>query len=310
MACDVKKMLDIAKSQIGYIEKETWAEQDDFTANAGDENYNKYSRDLAKVNYFNSSKKGVAWCAIFAAWPYVQAYGKKAALKLLCQPASGNAGAGCNSAMEYFKAKGQFYETDPEPGDLIFFWNAEKTEASHVGIVEKDALLYVHTIEGNTSGKADVDENGGEVAAKKYKYSAERIAGYGRPAWDEVDPDPGYEGSDIAFDENMEVEIMKIGTAMVVPKTGKAVNFRTNPSKTAGRVSGCKQIDGREIVDVITIDGEWAHIAYDGFEGYMMVEFLAMNGSESDGEFSSERTITEIVDEIMALVQEIAARAE
>lgn len=230
----------------------------------------------------------------------------------MCQPSSGNAGAGCNSAMEYFKAKGQFHESDPEPGDLIFFWNSAKTESSHVGIVEKKSLLYVHTIEGNTSGKSGVDENGGEVAEKKYKLSADRIIGYGRPDWDNVDPDVGYEGEYIENNDTQteEVEIMKIGTAMVVPKTGKAVNFRTKPSKTAGRVSACKQIPGHEIVNVLAIDGEWAHIEYNGYEGYMMVEFLAMNGSEDESAAETERTVDQLVEEITALVNELAAKVK
>ena len=103
---------------------------------------------------------------------------------------------------------------------------------------------------------------------------------------------------------------MKIGTAMVMPKTGKAVNFRTKPSKTAGRVSACKQIPGHEIVNVLAIDGDWAHIEYNGYEGYMMTEFLAMNGSEDGESTETERTVDQLVEEITALVNELAAKAK
>lgn len=74
-------MLASARSQIGYMEKETWDQLDDFNANAGDGNFVKYSRDLAKLNYFNGSKKGIAWCSIFVSWNYVQTYGVNAARK-------------------------------------------------------------------------------------------------------------------------------------------------------------------------------------------------------------------------------------
>ena len=124
MPCNYERVIKMARSQIGYMEKETWDQLDEFTANAGDENYVKYSRDLAAKRYFNSSKKGVAWCSIFVAWNYVEAYGIKAARKLLCQPTTGNCGAGCNSAMNYFMDKKRFF-TDPEPGDVIFFWSSE-----------------------------------------------------------------------------------------------------------------------------------------------------------------------------------------
>lgn len=180
---DKQKMIDIARAEVDYCEKETYDQLDDPTANAGDENYTKYQRDLAKVNFFNSSKKGVAWCAVFAAWPFYQAYGKDAALKLLCQPKGSNAGAGCNSAMNYFKSKGQFYNA-PEVGDLIFFESSTTSgESSHVGIVYKISLLNVYTVEGNTSDGKSVVENGGEVCEKKYAKSNKRILGYGRPEW-------------------------------------------------------------------------------------------------------------------------------
>ena len=45
MNSNIQAVIDTAKSQVGYLEKETWSNLDDPTANAGDENYVKYSRD-------------------------------------------------------------------------------------------------------------------------------------------------------------------------------------------------------------------------------------------------------------------------
>lgn len=185
MAYDKQKVLDIALSEVGYLEKASNSNLDDKTANAGSNNYTKYSRDLAAVNYFNGKKQGAAWCAVFVAWDFYKAYGKAAALKLLCQPtkAANNAGAGCRYAMNYFKAKGQFHTSNPQPGDVIFFYSSDKSSIAHTGLVYKADNSKVYTIEGNTSGASGVIANGGGVCKKSYSLSYERIAGYGRPAY-------------------------------------------------------------------------------------------------------------------------------
>jgi len=182
MAYDKQKVIDIALSEVGYLEKASKSNLDSKTANAGSGNYTKYSRDLAKYPYFNGTKQGAAWCAVFVAWCFVQAYGKAAALKLLCQPtkAANNAGAGCRYAMNYFKAKGQFH-TNPQPGDMIFFYSKDKSSIAHTGLVYNVDNKKVYTVEGNTSGANGVIDNGGGVCKKSYSLSYARIVGYGRP---------------------------------------------------------------------------------------------------------------------------------
>lgn len=182
MAYDKQKVIDVALAEVGYLEKASKSNLDDKTANAGSGNYTKYSRDLAKYPYFNGSKQGAAWCAVFVAWCFVTAYGKDAALKLLCQPtkAANNAGAGCRYAMNYFKNKGQFHE-EPQPGDMIFFYSSDKSSIAHTGLVYKVDNSKVYTVEGNTSGASGVIANGGGVCTKSYALSYNRIVGYGRP---------------------------------------------------------------------------------------------------------------------------------
>ena len=183
MAYDKQKVIDIALSEVGYLEKASKSNLDSKTANAGNGNYTKYSRDLAKYPYFNGSKQGAAWCAVFVAWDFVEAYGKDAALKLLCQPtkAANNAGAGCRYAMNYFKNKGQFHTSNPQPGDVIFFYSSDKSSIAHTGLVYKVDNSKVYTVEGNTSGASGVIANGGGVCTKSYSLSYARIVGYGRP---------------------------------------------------------------------------------------------------------------------------------
>lgn len=187
MYYDPQKVIGIALDEIGYLEKATNENLDDKTANAGDKNYTKYARDLWKVKFFNSSKVGVAWCAVFVGWCFNEAFGKATALKLLCQPSSNNCGAGCGSARNYFKNKNQLVTENPQPGDVIYFYSKDKSEVSHTGLVYSADKTYVYTVEGNTSSASGVVANGGAVAKKRYKLDYERIAGYGRPDWG----DPG-----------------------------------------------------------------------------------------------------------------------
>lgn len=184
MAYDIQKVINIAENEVGYLEKVSNSQLDSKTANAGHNNYTKYARDLANVSFFNGRKQGVAWCATFTAWCYYKAYGKAAALALLCQPtkAANNAGAACRYARSYFQAKGQFHNS-PAPGDVVFFYSSDKSQIQHQGLVYKVDASRVYTIEGNTSGASGVISNGGGVCKKSYALNYSRLAGFGRPDW-------------------------------------------------------------------------------------------------------------------------------
>lgn len=182
MANYVSKLIKIAEAEVGYMEKETNKNLDSKTANAGDENYTKYARDLDNLtDFYNGKKNGYSWCDVFVDWCFYKAFGRTAAQTLLCQP-NKSLGAGCKYSALYFKGKNQFYSS-PKVGDQIFF---KKTDGTiyHTGLVYKVDKTYVYTIEGNTSSAEGVVENGGCVAKKKYKLGYSKIAGYGRPKYD------------------------------------------------------------------------------------------------------------------------------
>ena len=189
MAYDKQKVIDIALAEVGYLEKATYDQLDDPTANAGKLNYTKYARDLAKYPFYNGSKKGVAWCDVFVDWCFVQAYGLEAALALTNQPtnAEKNYGAGCRYSRDYFYSKGRLFDK-PEPGDQIFFYSKDKKSISHTGLVYKVDSNKVYTVEGNTSGASGVISNGGGVCKKSYSLTYSRLAGFGRPKWDTETP--------------------------------------------------------------------------------------------------------------------------
>ena len=182
MSCYVEKVIEIAKNEVGYLEKASNKNLDSKTANAGRKNYTKYARDLDNISgFYNGKKQGFAWCAVFIGWIFVKAYGVDDAKRLLCQP-NKSLGAGCQYSMNYYKNKGQL-KSSPKVGDQIFFKNSSG-EIVHTGLVYDVDKSYVYTIEGNTSTAAGVVANGGGVCKKKYVLGSPVIAGYGRPAYD------------------------------------------------------------------------------------------------------------------------------
>ena len=169
MKVTAKNLLAIAAAEIGYKEKETNANLDNPTANAGDGNYTKYARDLAAAGYYQASKQGFDWCDLFFDWCFLQLCGsREKAEDLTCQ--TGLYGAGCEFSARYYKEQGRFFTSNPQPGDQIFFKNFD-----HTGIVEKIENGVIITIEGNTSNM---------VARRTYSIGSGEIEGYGRPKYD------------------------------------------------------------------------------------------------------------------------------
>lgn len=168
-----EKVVKVAANEVGYIEKKSASQLEDKTANPGDANYTKYNQCVGSNPQY--------WCAAFVCWCFEQAAGgdKDKVKQLLC----GSKSAACNTLMQQFKSAGRF-DKNPKIGDQIFFSGSRHSGANHIGIVCGVDSANVYTIEGNTSGNAGVVDNGGEVAFKQYPLSADRILGYGHPAYD------------------------------------------------------------------------------------------------------------------------------
>lgn len=172
------KSLMIALAEVGYMEKETREALDDKQANAGDENFTKYARDLdAQLGFYRGTKQGFPWCDVFVDWCFVQAYGSHLARRLLCQPLLSR-GAGCKYSFDYYQGAGRIFPM-PIPGDQIFF--QRDGNICHTGLVTHVDEQYVYTVEGNTSDDAGIVANGGCVREKRYARNDVGIAGYGRP---------------------------------------------------------------------------------------------------------------------------------
>lgn len=179
----VQRVLEIARAEIGYREKNSAAGLDDKTANAGSGNYTKYARDLDAIpGFYNGPKNGFPWCDCWYDWLLVKAFGADLGRRMLCQPEN-SAGAGCYYSALYYRQAGRFHDSKPEPGDQIFF-TYQAGEVSHTGIVEAVSGGIVTTIEGNSSDG---------VVRRSYAYGSRTIYGYGQPDWSlaaSVDADP------------------------------------------------------------------------------------------------------------------------
>lgn len=163
-----ENLIKIAKSQIGYKEKATNSQLDDFNANAGSANYNKYARDLYKAGYYNGNKQGYAWCDVFVDWCFwtLCDHNKKEAEAMEYQ--TGLYGAGCVYSAQYYKNAGAFSKT-PKLGDQVFF-----KDYAHTGIVVGINSSRITTVEGNS---------GNCVGQHTYNLGSSNIAGYGHPKY-------------------------------------------------------------------------------------------------------------------------------
>lgn len=166
------KVLQEAKKWIGYLEKKSNAYLEDFTKNAGSNNYTIFAKQYKE--YFNEDYQAQPWCAMYVSCVFRNALGKEFQKKIMPHFAY------CPTGVNQFKKMGCWYKDNPQIGDIIFFTNSEG-RAGHVGIVYNVDSTYVYTIEGNTSSGSYVIANGGAVVSKKYSKKYNRILGYGRP---------------------------------------------------------------------------------------------------------------------------------
>lgn len=186
--CNPNTVIALAKSQVGYLEKKSNANLDDFTKNAGSKNFTKYNREYLK--WGPGGAQPMEWCGAFVSWCFVTAYGLAAAKALLC----GDAHCYTPNGAKFFKNKNRYIKRGsgtPRAGDVVFFFSKAKGRIGHVGIVEKVTAGRVYTIEGNTSGASTLVTNGGGVKRKNYALSSTYIDGYGRPDYANIESGSG-----------------------------------------------------------------------------------------------------------------------
>jgi len=167
-------LIEIAKTEIGYLEKSSNSQLDDKTANAGTANYTKYWRDI-KPEY-----QGQPWCACFVTWCFVKAFGKDNAQKLLKHYPY----VYCPTMASLFTLN-----ANPKMGDIVIF--KHNGTFTHTGIVTGVNGDYFTTIEGNTNGGSTIIANGGGVCKKGYYNSNLPGTKFCTPDWSIVEESEG-----------------------------------------------------------------------------------------------------------------------
>lgn len=159
---DVKR---IASNEIGYHEQGN--------------NWTKYAEELDSINYFNTPKQNIAWCATFVAWCIYKGADpdpKGTALAAQYQPYKDNCGCSCKYNAQYYRNAGEFY-SEPEEGDIFFV--GESGSETHQGFVLKvNGDGTICTIEGNHDD---------QVTSCTRNIS--QMSGFGRPWWTPEDWD-------------------------------------------------------------------------------------------------------------------------
>ena len=162
----INRVIEIAKAEIGYLEKASNAQLDNKTANAGYNNCTKYWRDVY------SAYQGQAWCACFVSWVLMKAFDQETAEKMLK-----------HWPYVYCPTLGSLFTkyANPQVGDIVIFYRSGTF--AHTGIVTEVNGDLFKTIEGNTSGASGIVDNGGGVCAKSYYNSSLPGTKFCRPDW-------------------------------------------------------------------------------------------------------------------------------
>lgn len=147
----IGKLIQTAKNEIGYLEKASNSQLDSKTANAGENNYTKYWRDI------KSDYQGQPWCAAFVSWCMMKTFGLDTAKKLLKHWPY----VYCPTMADLFTLN-----SNPKVGDIVIFYR--NGTFTHTGIVIKVSGDRFWTVEGNTSGGSTIIANGGGVCQKSY----------------------------------------------------------------------------------------------------------------------------------------------
>lgn len=148
-----------AQKEIGYKEKRSNRNLDRKNANAGYNNYTKYSRDVAP--YY----QGEPWCAIFVSWCMKETYGLRKAKSLLKDWPY----VACRFLPSYLPA-----HRTPKKGDIVIFHDG--IDYNHTGIVTKVEGTKFWTIEGNTKQFGEAVPNGYGYCVCEKSYDARNLS--------------------------------------------------------------------------------------------------------------------------------------
>ena len=245
-----RDIVNIAITQLGYHEGNSQSDFDGMNY-GGASNYVEYNYANRKT-YSNNNTYSYAWCASFVTWCARQAG---------IETATVINSVSCDYFVSDFKSKSR-YKTrssgySPIAGDLIFFKapDANRTYASHIGIVVGTDSGYVYTIEGNTSR--------GLVNARKYALDNSTIVGYAVP---------GYKGA-VGNYEDFELLSGYVEPGTYTVNSSVPLNIRSGPSTSYSKVG---EIPNGAKVVTDEASGDFARITYNGITGWVSLKYLRL----------------------------------
>lgn len=231
-----------------YLEKKTEAYLDDFTKNAGSNNFTKFARDVN--NWGQWGCQGQPWCAEFQFWKLVTVLGMTKALQIM-----GGGFYNCKSITSHSKSEGTWY-SKPKKGALVIFRNG-----SHVGNVQSFDDNYIYTNEGNTSSVAGVEANGGSCRNKSYLRNDSAIDGYVWIDWDEQTETEEWKASGTATATVDDLYVRETPAGYVLGQINKGNRF---------------EIDGKT-------SGNWTHVKVEGIGiGWIYTKYIKKDSDKSD----------------------------
>lgn len=253
---ELEKVIEVAKAELGYLEKRSNSQLDSKTANSGESNYTKYWRDIN--TWCGKNYQGQPWCAGFVTWCFTVALGKDRAKELLR-----------HYPYVYCPTLGNLFTkyANPQVGDIVIFYR--NGVFAHTGLVIAVDGDKFTTIEGNTSGASNIVANGGGVCMKTYYNSKLPGTKFCRPA---------YSSTAITSDTNKVVvaddmhTVKWKGYVNIGKNTKLAVRLQPNTKAKECSFSGLKQ--GTE-VGVSYEQGDWYLIKYDGKFGYVQSQYIS-----------------------------------
>lgn len=249
----INAVLNIAKAEIGYLEKASNSQLDSKTANAGRNNYTKYWRDVYP------QYQAQAWCACFVTWCFDRAFGKENTKKLLK-----------HYPYVYCPTLGNLFtkHANPEVGDIVIFYR--NGTFAHTGLVTKVNGDYFETVEGNASGASGITPNGGGVVAKSYYNSNLPGTKFCRPDWNYAAKCLG-QGS--TSEKPKAFKRTNSGTVKINP--GSSLNVRSTPD---GSIVGQVYNGNRFDVDENQTSGKWLYVKFTTVGvGYVSKDYVVLD---------------------------------
>ena len=259
-----KEVLAVAASQIGYCEKKTNAWLDDFTKNAGSNNYTRFGRDVSNPKYWNGNKQGQEWCTSFVCSMILYAAGgtpnggvkneKYFADVKAVQPYT-SLGASCKYQTNAYKNAKRWSET-PAVGDQAFFTRG------HTGLVEKVGTKTITLIEGNSHNK---------VERRTYSFPNAIFSGFGKPNYAEEKKEEPKKEDTKPSTPSSSVPTQSFKPYLVVVTPSNGLNVRTGAGTSYKKLGALKC--GTK-VKVLEEKSGWGRILYNSKAGWICLTYV------------------------------------